>query len=306
MPTFPAFTLTAQGQDMQAQAETGLALTFSRIALGAGVVGSPSTATALADQRMTSNVQAILNMGSGSVRVRAVFTNSALSVGFSMSEVGVFALDPTTHVEKLYSYTSTATPDFMPSSSSPALVEQIFDAIIAIGSAANVTASINDTVMIATRADLPNVVVYDSDVTAQTSVTISSSTTIDLLPLSAAYRYHLSIYGSQTTADGNAKLQPDGADTNCVSFSVSLSGGIGSHSTHLNLGQMSIYESIMIEANLGARCGSASAFDSKAIGSPGTSNIGVATFGRTKTNYTSLKILFEHAFTGHIRLIHEH
>lgn len=154
MPTFPAFTVTALGLDMQAQAETGKTLTFSRIALGAGAVADPSAATALADQRMTSNVQQITTMVAGSVRVRAVFTNADLAVGFSITEVGVFALDPTTHVEKLHSYTKTTTPDYMPSSAAPATVEQIFDAIIAIGGATSVTAVIDDTVMIATKRDV--------------------------------------------------------------------------------------------------------------------------------------------------------
>ena len=153
MPTFPGFTVTALGLDMQAQAETGKTLTFSRIALGAGAAANPSAATDLVDQRMTSDVQACANMGGGSVRVRAVFSNAALATGFGMSEVGVFALDPTTHVEKLHSYTETATPDYMPPSTGPTLLEQIFDALIAIGSATSVTAAIDDTVMLATKDD---------------------------------------------------------------------------------------------------------------------------------------------------------
>jgi len=171
MPTFPAFTLTALGLDMQAQAETGLTLTFTRIALGAGAAADPATATDLVDQRMTADIQQFTNMGSGSVRLRAVFSNAALATGFGMSEVGIFALDPTTAVEKLHSYAKTATPDYMPPSSGPALVEQIFDAIIAIGSATSVTAVIDDLVMIATKDDLHPAIAARTIYTTGTGVT---------------------------------------------------------------------------------------------------------------------------------------
>lgn len=154
MPSFPSFTLTASGQDMQAQAEAGGTLIFSRIAMGAGAAATPATATDLVDQRLTADVQSITNMGDGSVRVRAVFANAGLLTAFAMSEVGVFAEDPTTHAERLHSYTKTTTPDYMPADGGSTLVEQIFDAIIAIGSAASVTAVIDDQVMIATKEDV--------------------------------------------------------------------------------------------------------------------------------------------------------
>lgn len=305
MPTFPAFTLTALGLDMQAQAETGLTLTFTRIALGAGAVANPSVATALADERMTSNVQSILNMGSGSVRIRAVFSNTALATGFGMSEVGVFAQDPTTHAEKLYAYTKTATPDFMPSNTSPAVVEQVFDAIMAIGTATSVTATIDDMVMLATKSELKDPVLYDQDVTAQTSVTISSSNTTDLLPLSASDLHRLYIDGQQANSIGMAKVQPNSADTDCTSFTVSVSGGVAAHQAALQLGNVSNSETISIVAELFPRCGAASGFRSQALGTGGSSNIGTAVFGKTKTNFTSLRILFTQAFTGHIRLVRE-
>lgn len=154
---FPAFTITAAGIDMQAQAELGGTLTFTRIALGAGAAATPATATALSDQRLTADIQQFLNMGGGNVRLRSVFSNTGLLTGFSMTEVGVFALDPTTSTERLHSYATTSPPtyppDYMPAEGGSTIVEQIFDAIIAIGTATNVTAVIDDTVMIATKED---------------------------------------------------------------------------------------------------------------------------------------------------------
>lgn len=153
MPTFPAFTLTTLGLDMQAQAETGLTLTFSRIAIGAGAQASPVAATALDDEKLTADIQRFTNLGDGLVKLRAVFSNQGLATGFSITEVGVFALDPTTGVEKLHSYTTTETPDFMPALSGTTIVEQIFDAVMSIGTATSVTADIDDTIMLAVKDD---------------------------------------------------------------------------------------------------------------------------------------------------------
>jgi hypothetical protein len=206
MPTFPAFTVTAAGLDMQAQAVLGGTLTFTRIALGAGAAANPATALALVDQRMTSDIQQFTNMGGGNARLRAAFSNSALATGFGMSEVGVFALDPTTNAERLHSYSKTTTPDYMPAMSGPALVEQIFDAIIAIGSAASVTAAINDTVMIATKEDtfLPMM--------PRVTVGAGGASAVDLVCASAGYD-EISILMQGLFKQGNkAYLQADLAD----------------------------------------------------------------------------------------------
>ena len=174
MPSFPALVLTAGGLNMQAQAEAGGTLQFTRIALGAGAAADPTTATALVDQRITEDIQSFTVMGGGNVRVRAVLSNLDLATGFSMTEVGLFARDPTTHVERLYSYSKTTTPDFMPAYGAPTLVEQILDIIVAIGSAATMTAIVDDTVMIATKWDTTHPTNQEDLATAPTTATVTA------------------------------------------------------------------------------------------------------------------------------------
>jgi hypothetical protein len=139
---------------MQAKAQLGGNLQFTRIALGAGQAASSSAATALADERMTENIQTFTNGGNGRVVLSVVFSNLGLVTGFGMSEVGVFALDPTTSVERLYAYAKTSSPDFFQAAGGPTIQEEEIEVDIAVGSAANVVAVIDDMVILATKDNL--------------------------------------------------------------------------------------------------------------------------------------------------------
>jgi hypothetical protein len=154
--TLPNFTITASGLEMQVQAQLGGTLQFTRIAIGAGQAANSSTATDLADERMTEDIRSFSSSGGGSVHLGVAFTNIGLANGFGISEAGVFARDPGTGVERLYAYTKVvapATPDWMPSYSARPVEQQVF-AVMAIGSASNVTAVIDDTVILATKNDV--------------------------------------------------------------------------------------------------------------------------------------------------------
>jgi hypothetical protein len=171
--TLPNFTITASGLDMQAQAQLGGTLQFTRIAIGAGQAPSSSAATDLADERMTENIQSFTNSGGGSVRLGVVFSNTGLVASFGISEAGVFALDPGTNVERLYAYTTTSTPDYMPAASERPVEQQVF-AVMAIGSASSVTAVIDDMVILATKNDLKRPTNHEdlSSVPATAAVTV--------------------------------------------------------------------------------------------------------------------------------------
>lgn len=154
--SFLALGITAAGIDMQAQAQAGGTLQFTRLAVGAGAAADPSSATALVDQKLTANIQRFSPIVGGRVEMLVVLSNLDLTTGFSMSEVGLFALDPTTHVERLYSYSKTTTPDYMPAYSAPSTVEQEIKINVAVGSASSVTAILDDTVLLATKWDSRN------------------------------------------------------------------------------------------------------------------------------------------------------
>ncbi len=156
MAEFAPLKLTDAGRQIQAKAQAGQALTFTRVGLGDGA--APAIASELLDlvnRRQWLSIQSQLAPGDGTAVLRVILTNVGLAIGFFMRELGVYALDPDTGDEHLYSYTNAgAHPDFMPAAGGATVVEQIFDLITVVGEAENVTAVINDYITIALKADV--------------------------------------------------------------------------------------------------------------------------------------------------------
>lgn len=159
MANFPGLVLTASGRDIQSKAQTGQPLHFTRIGLGAGAEpDDPKGLYALVDERQSLSIQVLENLGNGTSKIRAILTNQGLKEGFFVREIGVYAQDPDTHDEVLYSYSNSADEsDFMPAEGGATLVEQTFDLVTVVGSADNITAVIDDYLTIATKKDVEEV-----------------------------------------------------------------------------------------------------------------------------------------------------
>ncbi len=155
MANFPGLVLTQAGRNLQAKAQIGAALTFTRVALGDGTSNAPDAMTALANELLSLSIQEFEVVGDGTSRMRVIMTNEALETGFFVRELGVFAEDPDTGEEQLYSYSNAGEqPDFLPAGGGATLVENIFDLYTVVGNAQNVTAKINDYITIATKQDI--------------------------------------------------------------------------------------------------------------------------------------------------------
>ena len=155
MANFPGLVLTQAGRNLQAKAQIGAALTFTRVALGDGTSTAPDAMSALANELLSLSIQAFEVVGDGTSRMRVIMTNEALQSGFFVRELGVFAEDPDTGEEQLYSYTNAGNqPDFLPAGGGATLVENVFDLYTVVGNAQNVTAKINDYITIATKQDI--------------------------------------------------------------------------------------------------------------------------------------------------------
>lgn len=155
MANFPGLVLTQDGRTLQAKAQIGASLTFTRVALGDGLSSAPDAMTDLANERLSLSIQDFEVVGDGTSRMRVIMTNEALVNGFFVRELGVFARDPDTNEEKLYSYTNAGEqPDFLPAGGGATLVENVFDLYTVVGNAQNVTAVINDYITIATKQDI--------------------------------------------------------------------------------------------------------------------------------------------------------
>lgn len=158
MANFPGLVLTDAGRKLQAKAQIGAALTFSRVAMGEGESSTPEQMAALASEKLSLSIQDFEVVGDGTSRMRVIMTNESLQNGFFVREMGVFAEDPDTGEEKLYSYTNAGEqPDFLPAGGGATLVENVFDLYTVVGNAQNVTAQINDYITIATKQDIDEI-----------------------------------------------------------------------------------------------------------------------------------------------------
>ena len=162
MANFPGLILTADGRNLQAKAQIGQPLQFLRVALGDGAdPDNPESLSALVNERQSLSIQSFELLGDGTSKLRAIMTNQGVEVGFFVREIGVYARDPDTQQERLYSYSNSAEQsDFLPAEGGATLVEQIFDLVTVIGSAQNVTAVIDDYITIATKADIEEIRPY--------------------------------------------------------------------------------------------------------------------------------------------------
>ncbi len=100
--------LTAQGRNLIAKALTGKELLFTRAFVGDGTLRSgqdPATLTALISQKKELPIQSMNVLGSvGTAEVVLEMSNKNLATGFFVREYGLFARDPDTQREVLYSY----------------------------------------------------------------------------------------------------------------------------------------------------------------------------------------------------------
>lgn len=156
MANFPALKMTAAGRVLQAKAQTGQELKFSRVGLGDGTLaGSLDALPALVAEKKSLSIRDHKATGDGTSILQVIATNEGLASGFYIREVGLFALDPDTGEELLYSYTNAgAESDFLPGAGGAITYEGLFDLITVVGNADNVTAVIDDYITIALKSEV--------------------------------------------------------------------------------------------------------------------------------------------------------
>ena len=139
--------LTKQGKNLQAKAQTGVKLEFTKVMLGEGLLPDGvnlEDLTALILPKWTTGIQDIAVIGDGTSRIRALVSNVSPGPGFFVREIGVFANDPDVG-EILYSIVNVGSQaDFLPAVGELIVVEQILDLITVIGNTENVVATIDE------------------------------------------------------------------------------------------------------------------------------------------------------------------
>lgn len=143
--TSPRFT--DEGKALQAKAQAGTALKFTKMQLGDGELGSQVIAamTKLVNPLITVGISGV-KAGNNYATVESNFSNSELMTGFYWREIGVFAADPEKPNDRnsdiLYCYANAGSlAEYIPAAGSE-IIEKIISIPCIIGDAENVSAEV--------------------------------------------------------------------------------------------------------------------------------------------------------------------
>ena len=147
--------LTSKGHALLLRALEGEALKFTRIQLGNGVAQNAKNATALSNPLVALPLTKAVT-GSQYIALTSTFSNSNITAGFRITEVGIWAEDPdNAGSEILYALGNEpeGTADYVPSKDSR-ILELEYSIMIFVGEAQNVTAEISESLAYASAAEL--------------------------------------------------------------------------------------------------------------------------------------------------------
>jgi hypothetical protein len=148
--------ITNVGRALQAKAQTGVPLVFTRMRIGSGTITSQQIAdlTSLIQPQMWLTLNKSVAQTGGKHIVGAAFSNAEVLTGFYFREIGVFAQDPTAG-EILYCYGNAGSvAEYIPAAGGSDILERQLDIITLIGNATNVSATIDETLVFATMDNL--------------------------------------------------------------------------------------------------------------------------------------------------------
>lgn len=158
MGAFGGFILTNRGRNLLAKAQIGVQLQYTRMAVGDGNLNGVSIIdlNRLISEKKSLSLTKLKTYSGGKAVVGAVLSNQDITAGFYFREIGVFATDPD-EGEILFCYANCgATAEYIPAGGGPDVVEKAIDAIVVIGTASNVSAVIDSSLVYATAKDLLN------------------------------------------------------------------------------------------------------------------------------------------------------
>lgn len=157
MAGFNGTVLTTKGRNLQAKAQIGTALNFTKVKLGSGTLANGQSLESLNDliaPVMTLTIQGMTTNSDGTSKITVLVTNNGLETGFYVREIGLYATDPQ-FGEILYSVSNAGTlADYLPAGGGAVVVEQLFELITVVGNATNVTAVIDTSLVLATKDDV--------------------------------------------------------------------------------------------------------------------------------------------------------
>ncbi|WP_342563186.1 hypothetical protein NST84_27305 [Paenibacillus sp. FSL R7-0345] len=148
--------LTNKGLALQGKAQAGAQLNYTRIAVGDGSLSGQSipALNGLISPKKTLPVKRLRTQPPNKVIVGTVLSNAEITAGFYFREVGVFAQDPDAG-EILYAYANSGvTADYVAPGGGTDIIEKVFDCIVTVGTAANITATMDHSLVFARESDV--------------------------------------------------------------------------------------------------------------------------------------------------------
>ncbi|WP_068783203.1 tail fiber protein [Paenibacillus phocaensis] len=224
-----SYALTNKGRQLQAKAQAGAHLVYTRMAVGSGTLSGQSleSMTALIAPVKDLNITR-LKRPAGATRalIGATLTNQDVTTGFYLREIGIFATDPDDG-EILYMYANAgATADYI-TPQGDGVIEKAINMNVFVGSAANITANIDESLVYVTQQELADAIagiqINDATTTQKGIVQLSNATNSTAEDRAATPKAVKSAYdaavAAQTTANAAnlaaaaAQAKADAAET---------------------------------------------------------------------------------------------
>jgi hypothetical protein len=155
MAEFGSFVITANGQALMAKLIANQATCkFTSIKTSSTVYAQDQLAalTALTNIKQSCDISTISRINGSSVNIKGALNNTLLTTGYTVNSVGLYAIDPDAG-EILYAVARATTAGYMPPYNSITSSGILFDLVITVGNATNVTVTINPAA-VATQADV--------------------------------------------------------------------------------------------------------------------------------------------------------
>lgn len=152
--SFPSgLTITNKGRALQAKAQTGVQLNFTKMQIGDGQLSGqlPGDMTALINSKKDIELTRFLVLTGGKAQISGFFSNASFTTGFYYRELGVFAQDPY-EGEILYCYGNAGSAaEYIPAGGGADVLERYLSVVLIIGAAANVSATLTSAVYVTTQ-----------------------------------------------------------------------------------------------------------------------------------------------------------
>lgn len=152
MGAFKSAIITKKGQALLAKVVAGnTKLVFTKIAVGdSPLSGDIASKTGIGTIRQSTAVASVVRQNDSNVKVSASFSNSALTAGYYVRNIGLYATDPQ-EGEICYSISvadeSEATADWMPPFNGIGVSSLLVDLVTAVSNASKVTVEVDPAAM---------------------------------------------------------------------------------------------------------------------------------------------------------------